>query len=47
MDEVIVIGDLYEDNGYGSEAGRVYSGGVLLLPLVLLTSAKSNTFLRR
>lgn len=27
MDEVIVIGDLYEDNGYGSEAGRVYSGG--------------------
>lgn len=26
-DKVIVVGDLWEDNGHSSMAGRVYSGG--------------------
>lgn len=25
--EIIVVGDLFEENGHGSAAGRVYSGG--------------------
>lgn len=25
--ETIVVGDLFADNGYGSQAGRIYDGG--------------------